>query len=31
MVAPHNIPTPAFPNSRLLDVTGPLQTFAAAN
>ena len=31
MVAPHNILTLAFPNSRLLDVTGPLQMFAAAN
>jgi hypothetical protein len=31
MVAPHNILMLAFPNARLLDVTGPLQMFAAAN
>jgi hypothetical protein len=31
MVAPHNIPTLAFSNSRLLDVTGRFQMFAAAN
>src|SRR5258708_31867513 len=30
MVAPHNLLMLAFPNSQLLDVTGPLQTFAAA-
>jgi hypothetical protein len=31
MGAPHNILMLAFPNSQLLDVTGPLQMFAAAN
>jgi hypothetical protein len=31
MVVPHNILMPVFPNSRLLDVTGPLQRFATAN
>jgi len=31
MVAPHNILVLAFPNSQLLDVTGPLQTVAAAS
>jgi hypothetical protein len=31
MVAPHNILMLAFSNSRLLDATGPLQMFAAAN
>jgi hypothetical protein len=31
MVAPHNILMLAFANSRLLDVTGRLQMFAAAN
>jgi hypothetical protein len=31
MVAPYNILMLAFPNSRFLDVTGPLQMFAAAN
>jgi hypothetical protein len=31
MVAPHNILMLAFSNSRLLDVTGPFQMFAAAN
>jgi hypothetical protein len=31
MVAPHNILMLAFLNSQLLDVTGPLQTFAAAS
>ena len=31
MVALHNILMLAFSNSRLLDVTDPLQMFAAAN
>ena len=31
MVAPHNLLMLAFPNSQLLDVTGPLQTVAAAS
>lgn len=31
MVAPHNILMLAPPNSRLLDVTGSFQMFAAAN
>jgi hypothetical protein len=31
MVAPHNILMLAFSNSRLPDVTGPSQVFAAAN
>ena len=31
MVAPHNILMLAFPNSRSLDVTGPLPMFAAAD
>ena len=31
MLAPHNILMLAFPNAQLLDVTGPLQMFVAAN
>jgi transcriptional regulator GlxA family with amidase domain len=31
MAAPRNILMLAFPNAQLLDVTGPLQMFAAAN
>jgi hypothetical protein len=31
MVAPHNILMRAFPNSQLLDVTGPVQMFAAVS